>query len=438
MTGASDNQLARLIPSADVRTYIGDKTFSEKQMAFLVASTYVREIAYVGAAQSGKSDAAEAVALMYVNIPDYACLIMRRNLKDLQQPNGMLSNMLRNLSKFPEVKYNDKTHTFTFPSGARIVFGHVDEKRGWEDYLGAEYQTIIYDEVVTMPMRAIQEINGRCRRTKNNPVRLCTIYLSNPGGGMVHDWIVEDFIEHVNDDERLYIPAKLEDNPFVDVEEYDRTLKRSVPYKRYLQLRFGDWSVTASGGIFMADEFKVIAKNKEKHWLDQVIRTGRGWDFAATEGGGDYTVGFLIGRLPKDRWIIMDVIRGQWEPSNVMKEVHKANTTDSKATLYLLEQERGASGVSWYDRLMRGPCYGRGNVIPVLPDGNKEERAFPFATAVNEGRVLMLDREWTRTVKNEFGFFGTKDGSEGKDDIIDAATVVFNYMDTPSVRVSIL
>jgi hypothetical protein len=62
---------------------------TEKQLAFLALDC--KEAMYGGAGGGGKSDALLMGALMYVDVPGYAALILRKTYKDLSLPDAIMS-----------------------------------------------------------------------------------------------------------------------------------------------------------------------------------------------------------------------------------------------------------------------------------------------------------------------------------------------------------
>src|SRR6056297_219151 len=61
-----------------------------------------------------------------------------------------------------------------------------------------------------------------------------------------------------------------------------------------------------TGGFFDWEKLKVTNKPPE---VERIIRY---WDKAGTEDGGAYTAGVKMGRTKDKRYIVLDVIRGQW------------------------------------------------------------------------------------------------------------------------------
>ena len=93
------------------------------------------EALYGGAAGGGKSDALVIEATRQVDIPYYKGLILRKTYPQLTE---LIEKSQRYYSvAFPEATYNDSKHTWTFPSGAKIVFGSMQHSKDKLNYQGS-------------------------------------------------------------------------------------------------------------------------------------------------------------------------------------------------------------------------------------------------------------------------------------------------------------
>ena len=101
-----------------------------------------------GAAGGGKSAGQLMAALMYVDQPHYRALIARETSTELTKPGALVDVAHKWLDDTAAV-WSAKESTWTFPSGARIVFGHLAE-HNYQRYLGSEWHAIFLDECTTI------------------------------------------------------------------------------------------------------------------------------------------------------------------------------------------------------------------------------------------------------------------------------------------------
>jgi hypothetical protein len=218
------------------------------------------ESLYGGAAGGGKSDALLMGALQYVDIPGYAAILFRRVFPELGKAGGLIPRSKEWLSSTDAV-WNENDRKWTFPSGATIEFGHIQREDDVRDYGSTEYQYIGYDELTEFTEFQWTFLLSRLRRPSDprNPlsqVPLRARGASNPGG-RGHRWVKRRFIDREPNPEdpedtpekcarRIFIPAKLEDNPHVDREAYRESLAMLDPQTR-AQLEDGDWNVREPG-----------------------------------------------------------------------------------------------------------------------------------------------------------------------------------------------
>ncbi|MBU2249059.1 MAG: phage terminase large subunit, partial [Gammaproteobacteria bacterium] len=154
------------------------------------------------------------------------------------------------------------------------------------------------------------------------------------------------------------------------------------------------------------------------------IMTIRYWDKAGTEGGGAYTVGVKMSQLTNDRWVVHDVVRGQWS-SEVREEVITTTAVaDGPNVLQYVEQEGGSGGKESAEativRLSRVGIACRVD----HPTGSKELRADTYSVQVNRGRVILHKGEWNTAYIEELRYFpfGTYK------DQVDASSGAYNML----------
>ena len=154
------------------------------------------------------------------------------------------------------------------------------------------------------------------------------------------------------------------------------------------------------GGMFKVDHFiKILTLPSRVNFQASV----RYWDKAGSEGAGAYTVGVRMHKLTRDRYIIDDVIRGQWsseEREDIIRETAKA---DGNNVIVGVEQEPGSGGKESAEATIRNlagfSCFKE------TPTGDKVFRADPYSVQVNNGNVLMLVGDWNHQYMEELRNF---------------------------------
>jgi len=236
--------------SADIKA-TGKKVLYEptpKQAEFHAAGEDI--VLYGGAAGGGKSYAMLIDCLRFAQEEDYRGLLIRRTSPMLKELIGVSRSLYP--KAFPGAKYNKSENVWYFPSGATIQFGYLDRPEDLDNYQGLPYSYIGFDEI--QHQRSDEGFLYLMSRLRSaNPRIQCYIRASaNPGGS---PWVKETFIDPAPANTTFYkgglsyrfIPAKLEDNPYLDTpvgnEEISpyRKMLQALPEVKRKQLLEGDW-----------------------------------------------------------------------------------------------------------------------------------------------------------------------------------------------------
>lgn len=252
------------------------------QEAFLWLSQL--EALYGGAAGGGKSDALLMAALEYVDVPGYAALILRKTYADLALP-GAIMDRSKTWLMGTDAQWNDNLKQWAFPSGATLTFGYLQTTNDKFRYQGAELQYIAFDELTQFDETDYAYLLSRLRRPSDGPLSLVPLRMraaSNPGG-RGHRWVKRRFIDRQPSPDdpddtaekcsrRVFIPARLEDNPSVDRQAYTSALAGLDPQTR-LQLLDGDWNARQPGDWVFPDGLDHVLELGARHQAQRVDGT---------------------------------------------------------------------------------------------------------------------------------------------------------------------
>ena len=223
------------------------------QTEFLAAGE--TDVLYGGAAGGGKSYAMLVDPLRYAHKAAHRALILRRSMPELRE----LIDKSRELypRAFPGCKYREVEKLWTFPSGAKIEFGFLERDADVYRYQGQAYSWIGFDEITHQATEfGWNYLASRLRTTDPEiiPYMRCT---ANPGGVGAH-WVKKRYIDPSPPNcgfkgsdgiTRKFIPARLDDNPYLATDgRYEQMLK-SLPDVQRKQLLEGNWDV-AEGAAF--------------------------------------------------------------------------------------------------------------------------------------------------------------------------------------------
>lgn len=410
-----------------------------------------REALYGGAAGGGKSDALLMAALQYVDVPGYSALILRKSYQDLALPDAIMDRAKTWLMPIPRIHWNDQRKVFTFPSGATLTFGFLKYERDRYRYQGSAYQYIGFDEITQFREDEYLYLLSRMRRPSvagGHPISKVPLRMraaSNPGG-IGHEWVKQRFVPqtdpltgevHVPYDDygerRVFVPAKLDDNPSLDSVEYRKNLEALDPILR-AQLLEGNWGARPPGEMFDRSWFTIVVSPHEQRALrSSVVSWVRAWDLAGTEKSTkttakepDYTVGTLMGRTADDMIVIADVRRVQGRPDAVEKLMVETAEYDRDRIGHRrirVEREPGSAGkfvAATLAKKLAGYDF-----VAVPSTGSKTERARPYSTYASNGLIKVFSGPWTGDWLSEHEAF-PNDGLH--DDQVDSGSLGFSTL----------
>ena len=137
-----------------------------------------------------------------------------------------------------------------------------------------------------------------------------------------------------------------------------------------------------------------------------IVKQVRAWDCAATENGGDWTVGLLLAQLRDGRFVVLDVARQQLSSGGVDRLIKATALQDGPDVRVFEEREGGSSGkavtdrreidlqAAWVTQYRR-----RGTYTAVHPTGEKSTRYSGAAAQASAGNLwLLAAAPWARVL----------------------------------------
>ena len=362
------------------------------QKAFLRSSHL--EALFGGAAGGGKSSALLMAALQYVDVPDYSAILFRRTYADLSLPGALMDRFLSWVKEHDEVRWNGSTYVATFPSGARVTFGYLNNQHDYLRYKSSEFQFIGMDEVTEIREFDYRYLFSRLRKPGSGPLSEVPLRMraaSNPAP----NWVRQRFITEADDNpDRVFVPSFLDDNPGIDPVSYRRALQEIDPIERQ-RLENGDWWAVTTGSLFDRESFIVTEPTDLPDFTNP--QWCRFWDLAATEPSHinpdpDFTVGAL-GAFDKGVFYIIDIQRIRKTGADIERLIAETAQVDGPHVAIRMEQEPGSSGKNLIDQYARYVLPGT-DFLGIRSTGDKTTRARPFAAAVANGNVRLVSGPW--------------------------------------------
>jgi len=381
------------------------------------------EVLYGGQAGGGKTESLLVEALRYVDVPGYNAILFRRTFPELQQPEGLIERSYR-LCPILQGKYHETKLRWRFPSGAILVFRHMERDADRLKHQSAEYAYIGFDELTTFTEAQYRYLFSRARTTCGVPPRVRAG--TNPGG-IGHEWVKRRWgpwldgrhpqpatngevrwfrpengaeVECAPGDPeglaRTFIKSTVWDNPYLIKKDpgYIARLK-ALPLVERMQLLEGDWDIMAGAGtVIKRDWFEIVEAAPAE------AQRVRFWDLAATEKetakeDPDFTACARVSKADKV-YYIEQVLRAQRSWAAVKRWIGQMAELDGQEMRIGVEQEPGASGVAVIHEICQHPTLqGKFAVKGYRPIKDKVMRANVWASQAQVGNVKVVnDGTW--------------------------------------------
>jgi predicted phage terminase large subunit-like protein len=453
----------------------------------LFASTPADVAIIGGSVFGGKTWSLVVEPLRHIDVPGFTFVAFRREMPEITNPGGMWDEMEK---WYPAVGGRPRTHVheWDFPArvpgkpGASGKCAGLQYEKDLESWLGAQVCLFLFDQLETFAEKMFFFMLSRNRstcgvqpyvRASANPdpdsflVTFLAWWIDSEGWAIparsgVIRWFVriddtitwasvtcspEDYdlyeehaaaaraelVERFGEDGQFaksvtFVLARLQDNAIgrrLDP-AYEGNVRALARVERMRLLggdRGGNWKIRATAGLVFD---RAWFKTRVRAIPTDVIRLVRYWDKAATQGGGKFSAGVLMGKRASGRYIVLDVECGQWSSGNretVIKQKAQADQQQFGAVTTWVEQEPGSGGKeSAENTVMNLAGF---TVRAERVTGDKVTRANPLSAQAEVGNVDLLDAPWNEPFLAQAHRF---DGKTGFSDQIDAAAGAFNKL----------
>ena len=231
-----------------------------------------RDFLYGGAAKGGKSHALRWEAHRNcLGYPGLRGLLVRSSFPELER-----THLTRLGSDLPEKvgRYNMQTHAYKYWNGSVLEFGYGDRKSDFDQYLSAEYDFILIDELTTIQFNFSYLLRSRLASSRKDfiPFWACA---TNPGSvahGDVKKYFIskrglssEDFPMY-KPEEICFLPATVYDNQILlDRDPSVLTRLQQMSKKDQQKFLYGNWDIFE--GQFFDEFFYDVHVVKKENYL---------------------------------------------------------------------------------------------------------------------------------------------------------------------------
>lgn len=191
-----------------------------------------------GSRGSGKSDMLRWDAHMRgMSASNIVMVLIRSTLKQLTQSHLLFINQeMRDLGG----SYHGTNYCATYPTGSKLFFSYVGHAEDALNLLSAQLAAAYFDELSTIPWDYFMKLQASVRVRRGSGIKAVTRSATNPYGvsaAEVEKYFVNKDVDP-EDDENYdpndwgYIQINMEDNPYIDLEQYKRRFAGMAPHLR--------------------------------------------------------------------------------------------------------------------------------------------------------------------------------------------------------------
>ena len=244
----------------------------------------INMVLFGGAVGGAKSHGMVMDAFIYcMTYQGSTAVIIRRTFPELQ---GSIIDKFLQYIPNSLYKYKVADKVAKFVNGSQLKFAYLERDADKYRHQGVEYGYIGFDEVTHIVPSAFKYMLSRLRNPYGHPNFLRAT--ANPDGAY-KEFIKEYFIDVADDYEiytdehgltRKYIPARLDDNPYLDGETYKKQLAH-LPEQERIALLEGSWEFIDQEGAYYAKLLK--EKYPTDFPIEHTLQVHTAWDLGVDD-----------------------------------------------------------------------------------------------------------------------------------------------------------
>jgi hypothetical protein len=321
------------------------------QTQYLASTAF--EVLFGGRRGGGKSEASLADALHYIHHPGFAGIAFRQTYPELEQ---LIARSFKFYGGDRRGSWNGTSRTWNFPGGSSIKFRHLKDANAYRQYLGHEYQWMLFEELTSFEEVVYQQLKGSCRSTI--PGLLPSVRATTNPGGKGHAWVKSYFVDVCPPGEvyvdpttgltRQYIPCPMAPQLLQIDPEYVQRLM-SLPDADRKAWLDGDWDAytgavfkLGSAVVWTWDQFKERTGHDAipEHWVRfRVMDWGYAKPFAilwiaVDEQGRGYVYREWYGIAHKSNGTINPNVGVSMQPTVVAQRIKAIETAAKEKISY--------------------------------------------------------------------------------------------------------
>jgi hypothetical protein len=223
----------------------------------LLISCPVFEALYGGARGGGKTDAVLGEFIEHADAygANASGLMVRRTFTELSDTIERSKVMYTPLGW----EYHTQEKRWRAPNGARLIFAYLERDADADQYMGHNYTRVYIEEIGNFPSdKPILKLMATLRSGAGVP---CLFRATGNPGGPGQSWVrarygIDKFpsgfrliADSLTGLERVFIPARVDDNPHIDQAKYVQQLKGAGSAELVRAWLDGDWSAV-QGAFF--------------------------------------------------------------------------------------------------------------------------------------------------------------------------------------------